>query len=188
MRIIWAFTGIGVPFLWGAGLTVLGYPHPEFLLASICFILGGVILLGTTAMWTYRNWPLRGFQVGAAIALAIIAVGAPAAAFVWIGSQKAEAQTPAITNNAPSINTFNQSGGNNTVNIGPKKLPFDPAIADALISKLPTGKPIQLVTIGSSGDQQIGAQYFAYLQAKGLPVSRISTGMYAPPPDHKINC
>ena len=30
---------------------------------------------------------------------------------------------PSITNNAPSINTLNQSGGNNTINIGPPRRP-----------------------------------------------------------------
>ena len=43
-----------------------------------------------------------------------------------------------MTNNGPSINTWNQSGGNNTINVGPTKLIFDQAIAEELVSKLPS--------------------------------------------------
>jgi hypothetical protein len=92
-----------------------------------------------------------------------------------------------ITNNAPSINTFNQSGGTNTINVGPQRLVFDPTIADQLVSKLPTGKSIKIMAVGSQTDWSIAGQYAQYLKDKGFDVSSfMQIGQMAPPPDHKI--
>ena len=55
---------------------------------------------------------------------------------IWwldIGHQNPDAQNPPVINNAPS-------------------LAFDPAIADQLVGKLPTGKPIDVVAVGSPAD------------------------------------
>src|SRR6266487_144573 len=101
-----------------------------------------------------------------------------------------------ITNNAPSINanntnntnsTNNQSGGTNILNIiGPERLLFDASIGDQLASKLPTGKSIEIMAVGSRTDWNIADQYAQYLKAKGFHVSFSRSSETVPPPDHKI--
>ena len=95
-----------------------------------------------------------------------------------------------ITNNAPSINTNNtndQSGGTNVLNIiGPQRLPFDATIGDQLASKLPTGKSIEIMAVGSRTDWSIADQYVQYLKAKGFDVSVSRTSETVPPLDRKI--
>jgi hypothetical protein len=93
---------------------------------------------------------------------------------------------PSVTNNGPSINTTNQSGGTNTINVGPTRLQFDPGLADQLIARLPAGKPIDVVGVGSQTDQGIAGQYAQYLQSKGFNVTLTTIGVMGPPPDHKI--
>jgi hypothetical protein len=95
-----------------------------------------------------------------------------------------------ITNNAPSINanTNNQSGGTNALNIiGPQRLLFDATIGDQLASKLPTGKSIEIMAVGSRTNWNIADQYFQYLKAKGFDVSFTRTSETVPPPDRKIS-
>ena len=95
-----------------------------------------------------------------------------------------------ITNNAQGINTNNtnnQSGGTNTLNIiGPQRLLFDATIGDQLASKLPTGKSIEIMAVGSRTDWNIADQYAQYLKAKGFAVSFSRSSEIVPPPDHKI--
>jgi hypothetical protein len=101
-----------------------------------------------------------------------------------------------ITNNVPSINTNNpndtsntknQSGGLNILNIiGPQRLPFDATIGDQLASKLPTGKSIEILAVGSRTDWNIADQYVQYLKTKGFEVSFTRSSETVPPPDHKI--
>lgn len=76
--------------------------------------------------------------------------------------------------------------GNNTINVAPPRLPFDPGIGDQLVSKLPPGKTIVLQSVGNNADQAVATQYQQYLLSKGFQVERMSIGMMAPPPDHKI--
>jgi hypothetical protein len=98
-----------------------------------------------------------------------------------------------ITNNAPIINTSktnntnNQSGDANILNIiGPQRLPFDATIGDQLASKLPTGKSIEVMAVGSRTDWSIADQYAQYLKAKGFDISFSRTSETVPPPDRKI--
>ena len=95
-----------------------------------------------------------------------------------------------IANNAPSINTNNtndKSGGTNVLNInGPMRLLFDATIGDQLASKLPTGKSIEILAVGSRTDWNIADQYAQYLKAKGFAVSFTRTSETVPPLDHKI--
>ena len=95
-----------------------------------------------------------------------------------------------ITNNASSINTNNtnnQSGGTNILNIiGPQRLPFDASIGDQLASKLPIGKSIDIMAVGSRTDWNIADQYAQYLKAKGFAVSFSRSSETVPPADHKI--
>ena len=93
-----------------------------------------------------------------------------------------------ITNNAPSIsNTNDQSVGTNILNIiGPQRLLFDATIGDQLASKLPTGKSIEIMAVGSRTDWNIADQYFQYLKAKGFDVSFTRSNETVPPPDRKI--
>ena len=76
-----------------------------------------------------------------------------------------------ITNNAPSINANNQSGGTDILNIiGPQRLLFDATIGDQLASKLPAGKSIEILAVGSRPDWNIADQYAQHLKAKGFDV------------------
>jgi hypothetical protein len=93
--------------------------------------------------------------------------------------------SPTINNFGPSINTTNQSGGNNTINVGPTRLLFDPAIADQLVGKLPSDKPISALIVGSDQDQQTGVQYLEYLQAHGFKIVQVDrTYSVMPLPEH----
>jgi hypothetical protein len=92
-----------------------------------------------------------------------------------------------ITNNASSINTNDQSGGTNVLNIiGPQRLLFDATIGDQLASKLPIGKSIEILAVGARPDWNIADQYAQYLKAKGFDVSFSRTSETVPPLDHKI--
>jgi hypothetical protein len=93
-----------------------------------------------------------------------------------------------VVQGGPTINTWNQSGGSNTINIGPTRLTFDPAIGEELARKIPAGKPITLQSIGSQSDQAVADQYQQFLQSRGFNIAqRNMIGMMAPPPDHKIS-
>ena len=98
-----------------------------------------------------------------------------------------------ITNNAASINTSktnntnNPSGDANILNIvGPQRLLFDATIGDQLASKLPTGKSIEIMAVGSRTDWSIANQYAQHLKAKGFDVSFSRTSETVPPLDRKI--
>jgi hypothetical protein len=95
-----------------------------------------------------------------------------------------------ITNNAPSIstnNTNNQTDGTNVLNItGPQRLRFDATIGAQLASKLPTGKSIEIMAVGSRNDWNIAEQYAQYLKAKGFDVSFSRSSETIPSLDHKI--
>ena len=101
-----------------------------------------------------------------------------------------------ITNSGPSINTNNtnsinktdnQSGGTNILNIiGPERLLFDATIGDQLASKLPTGKSIEILAVGSRTDWNIADQYAQYLKAKGFDVSFTRSSETVPLLDRKI--
>ena len=101
-----------------------------------------------------------------------------------------------FTNNVPSINTNNTNDTNNTKNqsdglnilniIGPQRLPFDATIGDQLASKLPTGKSIEILAVGSRTDWNIGDQYVQYLKTKGFEVSFTRSSETVPPLDRKI--
>jgi hypothetical protein len=100
--------------------------------------------------------------------------------------RSAPGQRP-ITNNAPSINTNNQSGGTDILNIvGTQRLLFDATIGDQLASKLPAGKSIEILAVGSRPDWNIADQYAQYLKAKGFDVSFTRSSETVPPLDHKI--
>jgi hypothetical protein len=90
-----------------------------------------------------------------------------------------------ITNNQ-GIVTQGQTG-NNTINVGQARLPFDPAIGDQLADKLPAGKPIDLMGVGSRSDWAVAEQYAQYLRDKGFDVTVSASGVLIPIPDHKIS-
>jgi hypothetical protein len=95
-----------------------------------------------------------------------------------------------ITNNARSINTDNapdKDGAINVLNIiGLQRLLFDATLGDRLASKLPTGKSIQIMAVGSRIDWNIADQYAQYLKTKGFDVSFSRTSETVPTPDRKI--
>jgi hypothetical protein len=101
-----------------------------------------------------------------------------------------------ITNNVPSLNTNNSKNTNNAKNesgvsnilniVGPERLPFDATLGAQLASKLPTGKSIEIMAVGSRPDWNIAEQYAQYLKAKGFDVSFSRTSETVPPPNHKI--
>jgi hypothetical protein len=141
----------------------------------------GIFVLGAGALMA-----VLGEQVMRIGGFSFIGIAVLGAAF-WFGYYRnADAQSPPIVNNAPSINTFNQSGGNNTINVGPSRLPFDPAIGEQIISKLPAGKTIVIQSVGSASDQKVADQYQQFLESRGFTVQRARIGMMAPPPDRQI--
>ena len=93
-----------------------------------------------------------------------------------------------ITNNAPSISSTNdKSVGTNILNIiGPQRLLFDATIGDQLANKLPAGKSIEILAVGSRPDWKIADQYAQYLKAKGFDVSFTRSSETVPPLDRKI--
>ena len=92
-----------------------------------------------------------------------------------------------LANNARSINTNNQSGGTDILNIvGSQRLLFGATIGDQLASKLPIGKSIEILAVGARPDWNIADQYAQYLKAKGFDVSFSRTSETVPPLDHKI--
>jgi hypothetical protein len=126
-------------------------------------------------------------QILRAVALAIIAMAAPVAALIWMGSPKAEAQTPTITNDGSSINTYSYSGGNSAIDVGPTHLQWDPVISERLVKMLPPGKTIALISLGPASDQKVVDAYQLYLESRGFIVRRTSLiGMMSPMPDHQI--
>ena len=89
--------------------------------------------------------------------------------------------------NTPSINTNNQSGSTDILNIiGPQRLLFDATIGDQLASKLPTGKSIEILAVGSRTDWNIANQYAQYLRAKGFGLSFTRSSETVPRLDRKI--
>jgi hypothetical protein len=126
-------------------------------------------------------------------------VGLAAMAFALAGlvlSQKQHGNAPShgpIVANAPSIDTDNandtdnHTAGSNILNIvGPQKLPFDVTIGDQLARKLPSGKSIEVMAVGTRTDWNIADQYAQYLKAKGFAVSFSRSSETVPAPDHKI--
>ena len=71
--------------------------------------------------------------------------------------------------------------------VGRMKLAFETAIAEELASKIPPGKPVRLMSVGSGSDQQVASQYQQFLQSRGFAIERMTIGMMAPPPDHPIS-
>ena len=71
-------------------------------------------------------------------------------------------------------------------NCGPSKLTFQPAIAEELVSKIPPGKLVRLMSVGSNSDQGVANQYQQFLVGRGFNIERSIIGMMAPPPDHPI--
>src|SRR6516162_3661055 len=69
---------------------------------------------------------------------------------------------------------------------GPQRLLFDATIGDQLASKLPIGKSIEILAVGTRPDWNIADQYAQYLKAKGFDVSFSRTSETVPPLDHKI--
>jgi len=69
--------------------------------------------------------------------------------------------------------------------IGPERLLFDATIGDQLASKLPTGKSIEILAVGSRTDWNIADQYVQYLKTKGFAVSFTRTSETVPPFGHK---
>jgi hypothetical protein len=142
------------------------------------FILGVSALVGTFAKRLVRF-----------IGLAVMPFALAGLILSLSHHGSAPGQRP-ITNNASSINTNNandQSGGTNVLNIvGPQKLLFDVTIGDQLARKLPTGKSIEVMAVGSRTDWNIADQYAQYLKTKGFSVSFARTSETVPPLDHKI--
>jgi hypothetical protein len=136
--------------------------------------------------------------MGRNILLGFVGAVLGAVALIWIGyvardwSAKAQPantggnNVPNINNYGPSINTTNQSGGTNVINVGPTRLVFNPAIGEELASKLPSGKPVIVQGVGSASDLAVAAQYAEFLKGKGFDVAFGRIGMMSPPPDHKI--
>jgi hypothetical protein len=55
-----------------------------------------------------------------------------------------------------------------------------------MVSKLQTGKSIEILAVGSRTDWNVADQCAQYLRAKGLDVSFSGSSEIVPPPDRKI--
>jgi hypothetical protein len=76
----------------------------------------------------------------------------------------------------------------NCIILGPQRFTFRADIADEIIKRLPSGKPIYFASVGSDRNQQIADQYFQYLEAHGVHFAGgTRIGVMAPPPDYPIN-
>jgi hypothetical protein len=63
---------------------------------------------------------------------------------------------------------------------------FNATIRGQLASKLPIGKSIEIMAVGSRTDWNIADQYVRYLKAKGFNVSFSRSSETVPLPDRKI--
>jgi len=97
----------------------------------------------------------------------------------WISTRSnpgADAQTPTINNNSPSINTFNQSGGNNTI-IGNLPLPFGPPEQTYLVDHVSKSRQIHIMVMPDGRSMDLADRIFRYLKDNGYQVD---------PVDHSI--
>lgn len=124
---------------------------------------------------TYGMW-----AIGLAVVICLTVIG-------WLIKASGQATLNGPVNNGPSINTFNQSGGNNTINVGHSRLTFDAAIAEDLMRRLPIAKPIVIQSVGPPRDQLIADQYERFLTEHGATLKgRARFGAKSPSPDHPI--
>jgi hypothetical protein len=52
---------------------------------------------------------------------------------------------------------------------------------------MPTKKKVIITSVGSDADQRVAIEIQNFLQQNGYDVSRSSTSILVPPPDHKIS-
>ena len=185
MRAAWAFTGIAVPFLWAVAVTVVGYG--QFAAAATCFLLGGLTLLGTTAMWAWSKWPLSGRQIVIAIVLAMLAIGGPIIGIVW-ASKSAQAQSPPNING--NCNNFGNNNINcNTFNVAPPARnldsPWGGPLKAQILRDLPHDKEISVTGLmGDTESADLAQQIFNFLKANGFKLKGEGIGLAViiPPP------
>jgi hypothetical protein len=109
----------------------------------------------------------------------------------YVALQNTRSEIPKPTSGAPIVNqnvaSHNQSGGitAHTVYVGAAKLRFDPAVAEELLRKIPSGKPVLLRGIGSTSDQAVVTEYQSFLESRGVKIDRAMIGTLSPPPDQK---
>ena len=98
------------------------------------------------------------------------------------------AGTPALAQNCVITGTTNYGSIiQNCIFSGPQRLTFQPSIAEELVRRLPSGKPISVEGVGSPADQAIAGQYAKYLKDKGFDVSFGLTDVLVPVPTSKIS-
>lgn len=90
---------------------------------------------------------------------------------------------------AQNATSYGQQGGITAgiVNIGPQRLAFSPELGSELLSKMSAKKPVSLQSVGGNADQAVASEIQTFLQKNGFDVNRTSSGMMAPPPDHKVS-
>jgi hypothetical protein len=88
-----------------------------------------------------------------------------------------------------NINSYGQQGGITAgiVNIGPGRLAFSSALGSELLAKMPIKKKVDITSVGGAADQAVAIDIQNFLQQNGYDVSRKSTAILVPPPDHKIS-
>ena len=67
-----------------------------------------------------------------------------------------------------------QSGDDHTFDSESAQLPWEPAIGERLVKMLPSGKRVDLLSLGSESDQKVVDAYQLYLESRGFIVSRTS--------------
>lgn len=163
------------------------------LVAEWLWYAGGLVPLAAVCLF----WASTGDQLVAPQRLILFVLGAAIGGFgllaagEWVRPIQAQAQdhpgTPLASNTGPNINTWNQSGGTNTINIGHQRLTFQPSVAEEILRRLPKDKPIVIHSVGGASDQGIASEYQQYLQGQGVKIAGRSTfGVKIPPPDYAI--
>lgn len=172
---------------------MIALQRPPYKFARFCAWGSAILFVSFGVVWgmTTKNSP----WVWAPMVGIVGAVGAIALTWTLREISNVQAQTenpnaqnpPSTQSSGPAINTYNQSGGTNIINVGPSKLTFTSDIREQLVRMLPKGKPIRIMSVGSASDQAIADQFQEFLLSRGYKISqRERIGILAPPPDQKI--
>lgn len=137
-----------------------------------------------------EGWRLVPKYLAGVIIGALVFVVVPESVRWLNGAAFAQGQSPylggPIINNAPSINTFNQSGGNNTINVGPTSRRLSDARANTLKSQMlnefPRGAKIAVVSLAGDPEAfQFAQDIVDFLKDHNFQVDGVAQGFFNRP-------
>ncbi|HEY8096255.1 MAG TPA: hypothetical protein VIE65_09245 [Methylobacter sp.] len=116
----------------------------------------------------------------------VLLLGAAATTAFLPGRDAQAISSPQLAQN---VTSYRQQGGITAgiVNIGPQRLAFSPEIGRELLAKMPTKKNIDMISVGSTTDQNVATDFQNFLQQNGYIVFRKTVGMLVPPPGQKMS-